>query len=66
VTEYDNAGVAMCDLAYANLLHEKVRQLEAEEKRLGAFEPAPSVRFVPFIIAAQSSIQSVADRTDGK
>jgi hypothetical protein len=56
----------MCDLAYVNLLREKARQLKAEEKRLEAFGPAPSVRFVPFIMTAQSPIQSVADRADGK
>jgi hypothetical protein len=50
---------------YVNLLREKARQLEAEEKRLEAFGPAPSVRFVPFIMAARLPIRSVADRVDG-
>jgi hypothetical protein len=56
----------MCDLAYVNLLREKVRQLKDEEKRLEAFGSAPSVRFVPFILPPQSPIHSVADRADGK
>jgi hypothetical protein len=50
-----NAGVAVCDLAYVNYLREKVRQLEAEERRLQAFGPTPSTRFVPFVLAADSS-----------
>jgi hypothetical protein len=41
---------AMCDLAYVNFLREKVRQLEAEERRLQAFGPTPSTRFVPFTL----------------
>jgi hypothetical protein len=50
----------MCDLAYVNLLREKVRQLEAEEeKRLEAFGPRPSRRFVPLIAPANSP--SVSD-----
>ncbi len=43
----------MCDFAYINFLREKVRQHEIEEKRLQAFGPAPSVRFVPWIMPAQ-------------
>ena len=44
---------SMCDFAYINFLREKVRQLEAEEKRLRAFGPTPSARFVPWIMPAQ-------------
>jgi hypothetical protein len=44
----------MCDLAYVNLLREKVRQLEADEKRLATFGRTPNTRFVPFIITTQS------------
>jgi hypothetical protein len=40
----------MCDLAYVNLLREKVRQLEAEQKRLATFGSTPSARFVPFVL----------------
>jgi hypothetical protein len=47
---------AMCDLAYVNILREKVRQLEAEERRLQAFGPTPSTRFVPFILTAEPSV----------
>jgi len=47
-------GNAMCDQAYVNLLREKVRQLEAEEKRVAAFGTSPQVRFVPWIMPAQS------------
>jgi hypothetical protein len=46
-------GIAMCDLAYVNLLREKVRQLRSEEKRLETFGHTPSGSFVPFIMAAQ-------------
>jgi hypothetical protein len=45
----------MCDLAYVNLLREKVRQLEAEEKRLQDFGRRSSPRFVPYILPAQSA-----------
>jgi hypothetical protein len=51
----------MCDLAYVNLLREKVRQLEAHEKRLAAFGSTPSTRFVPYTMAAQSPIPDCAD-----
>jgi hypothetical protein len=54
----------MCDLAYVNLLREKVRQLEVEEKRLQAFGPAPSVRFVPWILNAQSPVQGASDTAE--
>ena len=47
-------GIDMCDLAYVNLLREKVRQREAEERRLNAFGPTPSTRFVPWIMPDQS------------
>ena len=44
----------MCDFAYINFLREKVRQLEVEEKRLRAFGPTPSARFVPWTMPGQS------------
>jgi hypothetical protein len=50
----------MSDFVYINLLREKVRQLEIEEKRLEAFGPTPSVRFVPWIMPAQSSLKPEA------
>ena len=55
----------MCDQAYVNLLREKVRQKEAEERRIAAFGPAPSVRFVPWIMPGQSQAQDPAERKDG-
>jgi hypothetical protein len=52
---------AMCDLAYVNLLREKVRQLGAEEKRLRAFPQSSSDRFVPYILPAQSTTTAVLE-----
>jgi hypothetical protein len=40
----------MCDLAYVNLLREKVRVSQAEEKRDEAFGKPPSKRFVPWVM----------------
>lgn len=54
----------MCDQAYVNLLREKVRQKEAEERRIAAFGPAPSVRFVPWIMPAHSQPQDAVERKD--
>ena len=48
----------MCDLAFINLLREKVRQLEADEKRTAAFGPMPRQRFVPWIMPTQRQPQS--------
>jgi hypothetical protein len=48
----------MCDFAYINLLREKVRQREEEERRLQAFGPAPSVRFVPWIMPGQTPLNA--------
>jgi hypothetical protein len=42
------------DLAYVNLLRVKVRQQDAEEKRLRDFPQSSSPRFVPYISPAQS------------
>jgi hypothetical protein len=44
----------MCDLIYVNLLREKVRHLEAEERRAQIFGLTPSARFVPWVLPAQS------------
>jgi hypothetical protein len=52
------------DQAYVNLLREKVRQKEAEERRTAAFGPAPSTRFVPWTMPAQSQPQDAAERKD--
>jgi hypothetical protein len=43
----------MGDLAFLNLLREKVRQMGAEEKRAVAFGPSRSASFVPWIMPAQ-------------
>jgi hypothetical protein len=51
----------MCDQAYVNLLREKVRQLQAEEKRIAAFGTTPHPRFVPYIMPAQSQSQDASD-----
>jgi hypothetical protein len=45
---------AMYDLAYLNLLREKVRQLQAEDKRAAAIGTTPHERFVPWTVPAQS------------
>jgi len=52
----------MCDLAYVNLLREKARRQEAEEKRVTAFGSMHRKRFVPWIMPAQGS----ADGADKK
>jgi hypothetical protein len=52
----------MCDHAYVNLIREKVRQLEAEEKRIATFGTTSRVRFVPWIKPAQSQSQDVSNR----
>jgi hypothetical protein len=57
---FRRGGNSMSDFAYINLLREKVRQLEFDEKRLCAFGPTPSVRFVPWIMPAQSSLEPQA------
>jgi hypothetical protein len=44
----------MCDLVYVNLLREKVRQLQAEEKRAAVLGTTPYERFVPWTMPAQS------------
>jgi hypothetical protein len=44
----------MCDLAYINLLREKVRQLEAEQKRIATFGTTSSARFVPWVMPSRS------------
>ena len=44
----------MCDLAYVNLLREKVRQLKTEEKRVAVYGTTLHERFVPWTIPAPS------------
>jgi hypothetical protein len=48
----------MCDLAFINLLREKVRQQETEDKRAAAFGAVPHQRFVPWSMPAQSQPRS--------
>jgi hypothetical protein len=48
----------MCDLAFINLLREKVRQLDAEDRRTAAFGFVPCQRFVPWIMPTQWRPQS--------
>ena len=56
----------MCDLAFINLLREKVRQLEADEKRTAALGPMPRQRFVPWIMPTQWQPQSASARRFSK
>src|ERR1700719_3333079 len=55
-------------VAYVNLLREKIRVLEAEEKRAEAFNKPHSKRFVPWAMPAlptsQSEVEAPAD-SDG-
>ena len=52
----------MCDLAFINLLREKVRQQETEDKRAAAFGAVPRQRFVPWSMPVQSQPRSVPAR----
>jgi hypothetical protein len=52
----------MCDLAFINILREKVRQQDAEDKRAGGFGAVPHERFVPWTMPAQSQPRSVTAR----
>ena len=52
----------MCDLAFINILREKVRQQETEEKRTAAFGAELHQRFVPLSMPAQSQPRSVPAR----
>jgi hypothetical protein len=52
----------MCDQAYINLLREKVRQMEVEERRVATFGTTPNVRFVPWVMPDQSQSQNASDR----
>jgi hypothetical protein len=53
------------DLAYVNLLREKVRQQDAEEKRLRDFPQSSSPRFVPYILPAQSVMPLISEPSSG-
>jgi len=44
----------MCDLAYVNLLREKVRQAEIEAQRIANFGTSSSPHFVPWIFPSAS------------
>jgi hypothetical protein len=54
------------DLAYVNLLREKVRQQDAEEKRLRDFPQSSSPRFVPYILPAQSAMPAISEPSSGR
>jgi hypothetical protein len=54
---------AVCDLAYVNLLREKVRQLQAQEQRIATFGSSPNGRFVPYIMPIQSQSQAPSERS---
>jgi hypothetical protein len=45
----------MCDLAFVNLLREKVRHQEAEDQRSAAFGKSSRERFVPWTMPLQAS-----------
>ena len=45
----------MCDLAFVNLLREKVRHREAEDQRSAAFGKSSRERFVPWTMPLQGS-----------
>jgi hypothetical protein len=55
----------MCDLAYVNLLREKVRQQEAEEKRARNFSHTSSLRFVPWTSVMLACSERSPTATDG-
>ncbi len=52
----------MCDLVFINLLREKVRQQEAEDRRTTAFGAVTRQHFVPGIMPAQSQPRSASAR----
>jgi hypothetical protein len=52
----------MCDLAFINILREKVRQQEAEDKRAAAPGAVRHERFVPWTMPAQSQPRSAPAR----
>jgi hypothetical protein len=51
----------MCDLAFVNLLREKVRHQEAEDRRSTAFSKSSRERFVPWTMPAQVSAQAAPE-----
>jgi hypothetical protein len=52
----------MCDLAFINLLREKVRQQDVEDKRAAALGAVPHQRFVPWTMPAQLQPRSAPAR----
>jgi hypothetical protein len=52
----------MCDLAFINLLREKVRQQDVEDKRAAALGAMPNERFVPWSMPTQSQLRSAPGR----
>jgi len=58
----------LCDLAYVNLLREKVRQAEIEAQRTVNFRTSSSPRFVPWIsssAAPATAPDAAAAQRDG-
>ncbi len=51
----------MCDLAYVNLLRIKVREFEAEEKRIRDFGHSSIGRFVPWTFPAHSEQRAASE-----
>jgi hypothetical protein len=52
----------MGDLAFINLLREKVRQQQAEDRRTAALGAAPHQRFVAWIMPDQPQTRSAPAR----
>jgi hypothetical protein len=51
----------MCDLAFVNLLREKVRHQEAEDRRSTAFSKSSRERFVPWTMPVQAASQAALE-----
>jgi hypothetical protein len=51
----------MCDLAFINLLREKVRHQEEENRRSAAFGKSSRERFVPWTMPVKSSLQAPSE-----
>ena len=51
----------MCDLAFINLLRERVHHRETENMRAAAFGKSPRERFVPWIPPLQAPLQVAPD-----
>jgi hypothetical protein len=51
----------VCDLAFINLLREKVHHRETEDTRAAAFGKSPSERFVPWILPSPAAFQAAPE-----